>query len=417
VNSGANLTLNNVTISGGLTDAQSGGGIENRGTLTLNNSTVSNNAAPNSNGGGIINSGPLLLLNSTVSGNTAANAGGIANFAPMTLRNSTVTGNSSSATGGVWNVNTVNLERSLIAGNSTTGAGSAELLSFGTINADNFNLLGHSGLSNDQAFFRFTPGATDITATSDGTMPTALTDILDTTLDNNGGPTFTHALVPGSPALDAAPSGPATDQRGVARPQGCAFDIGAFEMEATCNTPPVANNDSYSTTEDATLSVAAPGVLGNDSDAESDPLTAVLVSGPSNGSLTLNADGSFSYTPVANFSGSDSFTYLANDGQADSNVATVSLTVVSAADQITQLAADVQALVDGGALSSSHGQALTNKLDSAQKQLEKGNINDAIDKLQAFISQVNDFITTGELTPAQGQPLIDAANAIINSLS
>ena len=183
------------------------------------------------------------------------------------------------------------------------------------------------------------------------------------------------------------------------------------------NTAPVANDDSHSTNEDTPLTVAAPGVLGNDSDAENDVLTAVLFSGPSNGTLTFNPDGSFSYTPAANFSGTDSFTYTANDGQADSNLATVSLTVVSAADQINHLAADVQALVDGGALSGSHGQALTNKLDIAQKQLVKGNTAPAINNLQEVINQVNDFIANGHLTSAQGQPLIDAANAIINSVS
>lgn len=96
----------------------------------------------------------------------------------------------------------------------------------------------------------------------------------------------------------------------------------------------MATNDSYSTNEDTALTVPAPGVLGNDTDADSNPLTAVLVSGPAHGTLTLNPDGSFTYTPSANFSGADSFTYKANDGQADSNVATVSLTVVSAANQI-----------------------------------------------------------------------------------
>ena len=62
------------------------------------------------------------------------------------------------------------------------------------------------------------------------------------------------------------------------------------------------------------LTVPAPGVLGNDSDPDGDPLTAVLVTGPSHGSLTLNANGSFSYTPAADFAGSDSFTYRASDG-------------------------------------------------------------------------------------------------------
>ena len=93
------------------------------------------------------------------------------------------------------------------------------------------------------------------------------------------------------------------------------------------NDPPVANDDSYSTDEDTTLNVAAPGVLGNDSDPEGDTLTAIKVTDPSHGSLTLNSDGSFSYTPDADFSGSDSFTYKANDGSLDSNIATVTITV------------------------------------------------------------------------------------------
>jgi hypothetical protein len=93
------------------------------------------------------------------------------------------------------------------------------------------------------------------------------------------------------------------------------------------NDTPVAADDSYTTEEGTTLNVAAPGVLGNDTDAEGDPLTAVLDGGPANGSLTLNADGSFSYTPAAGFSGNDSFAYHANDGLADSNVAAVTITV------------------------------------------------------------------------------------------
>jgi VCBS repeat-containing protein len=93
------------------------------------------------------------------------------------------------------------------------------------------------------------------------------------------------------------------------------------------NDPPTANNNSYSTNEDTTLNVSAPGVLGNDTDPEGQPLTAVLQNGPSDGSLTLNSNGSFTYTPDTNFNGSDSFTYRANDGSANSNVATVTITV------------------------------------------------------------------------------------------
>ena len=91
------------------------------------------------------------------------------------------------------------------------------------------------------------------------------------------------------------------------------------------NDEPVAGNNSYSTNEDQVLNVAAPGVLGNDTDIDGGPLRAVLVSGPSHGTVTLNANGSFSYMPAANFSGADSFSYKANDGSDDSNPATVSI--------------------------------------------------------------------------------------------
>jgi hypothetical protein len=94
------------------------------------------------------------------------------------------------------------------------------------------------------------------------------------------------------------------------------------------NTAPVAVNDAYDVAEDGTLNEAAPGVLVNDTDADGpSPLTAVLDVGPTNGTLTLNADGSFDYVPDADFDGVDSFTYMAFDGVSNSNVATVTLTI------------------------------------------------------------------------------------------
>jgi hypothetical protein len=96
------------------------------------------------------------------------------------------------------------------------------------------------------------------------------------------------------------------------------------------NQAPVAVDDSYSTGVGTPLSIAAPGVLGNDTDADGDPLTAVPVSTPAHGTLTLDASGALTYTPASGYVGSDSFTYKANDGQADSNVATVSVAVTYA---------------------------------------------------------------------------------------
>jgi hypothetical protein len=113
-----------------------------------------------------------------------------------------------------------------------------------------------------------------------------------------------------------------------------------YTLTVPSNTPPVANNDTYNATEDTQLTVAAPGVLDNDTDDQNNDLTAVLVSGPSNAAatngFTLNADGSFSYTPKANFFGSDTFTYKANDGTVDSNsAATVTINVASVDDPPT----------------------------------------------------------------------------------
>jgi VCBS repeat-containing protein len=92
------------------------------------------------------------------------------------------------------------------------------------------------------------------------------------------------------------------------------------------NDAPVAGNNAYSIVQGGTLAVAAPGVLGNDSDPDGDPLTAALVAGPAAGTLTLNADGSFNYVAPAT-AGTQSFTYQASDGLLPSNTATVTLTV------------------------------------------------------------------------------------------
>jgi sugar lactone lactonase YvrE len=104
-------------------------------------------------------------------------------------------------------------------------------------------------------------------------------------------------------------------------------DVTCTFTNSAPNEPPAAADDAYSTDEGQELTVAAPGVLGNDSDPDNDPLTAVLFDDVDHGALTLNSDGSFTYMPAAGYSGPDSFTYMANDGSADSNVATVDITV------------------------------------------------------------------------------------------
>src|SRR4051812_28113952 len=101
------------------------------------------------------------------------------------------------------------------------------------------------------------------------------------------------------------------------------FSVSAITGTPIANRSPSAGNDSYSTNGGAPLTVCAPGVLANDADPEGDRLTAALVSGPFNGTLGFQADGSFIDTPRPGFSGTDSFSYAAGDRDIMSAPATV----------------------------------------------------------------------------------------------
>jgi len=131
----------------------------------------------------------------------------------------------------------------------------------------------------------------------------------------------------------------------------------AISNEATVtifvNDAPVAAGDSYQTDEDTPLVIdAAEGVLANDSDEDGDSLTAVILSDPFYGTLTLNSDGSFTYTPNSDFHGTDTFAYTANDGLANSVAATVTITVQPvndapmAADDTYHIEVDGELIVD-----------------------------------------------------------------------
>jgi VCBS repeat-containing protein len=111
------------------------------------------------------------------------------------------------------------------------------------------------------------------------------------------------------------------------------------------NQPPTADPDSYSTDYQTTLNVAAPGVLANDRDPENQILSAAPVTDPVHGTVTLNTNGSFTYTPASGFSGVDSFTYRAWDGQLYSAAAAATITVkpASTADTVTILSATYNA--------------------------------------------------------------------------
>src|SRR5205823_4851449 len=96
----------------------------------------------------------------------------------------------------------------------------------------------------------------------------------------------------------------------------CANDPVAVTI-TNINRGPVATDDSYSLGKNGSISVTTPGVLSNDTDLDGDALTAAVVATAAHGSLTLNANGSFTYTPLSNYFGADSFTYRASDGVAN----------------------------------------------------------------------------------------------------
>ncbi len=359
---GRTLTVTNSTFSGN--SAAIGGGIGSDGTLTVTNSTFSDNPAAGNSGGGIYSSttGSLAVTDSTFSGNSAAIGGGIRsdgtltvtnstfseNIAShsgggiyngsgtLTVTNSTFSGNSSANGGGIRSVGTLTVTNSTFSENSGTGGG-IENVSPGTATLRN-TIVANSFGANCSGGITDGGGNLQHPGTTCGALITSADPKLDP-LQDNGGPTETMALQGLSPAIDNAvlANCPATDQRGVSRPQPALgdCDIGAFELEVT-NTAPVAVDDAYPTDEDTLLSVPTLGVLDNDDDAEDDALTAALVTGPSNAaSFTLDADGSFDYEPVTDFNGMDSFTYMANDGALDSNVATVDITVGAVNDAPT----------------------------------------------------------------------------------
>jgi hypothetical protein len=111
------------------------------------------------------------------------------------------------------------------------------------------------------------------------------------------------------------------------------FATQAFAITVTdANDAPFVTGDAYTVVEDNSLTVAASGVLANDGDEDGNPITATLVAGPANGTVAFNADGGFVYTPNANFTGADSFTYHVSDGALVSGDATVTISVTPVND-------------------------------------------------------------------------------------
>ncbi len=336
INDHSMLTISNCTISGN-SSYGSAGGIMNDGessgsaTLVIVNSTLGGNSAYNA-GGGILNEGEvgsatLVIVNSTLSGNSAYSGGGLYNDAEdhgnnlVRIFNSTVSSNFANTGGGIYNDGelgsaTLVIVNSTLSGNSATnGPGGGGIFNLGQSGNAMLEIL-NSTLSGNSAtngpggiYLQGLSGSApldiastilDATGASGGTIGSDsgtvnswghnlssdggdgfLTNTGDQTntnpmlgpLQDNGGPTFTHALLCGSPAIDKGTnfSGSATDQRGLSRTfddpsvpnavGGDGTDIGAVELQTVCNHPPVAicTNVTVSASANCTATASVDG--------------------------------------------------------------------------------------------------------------------------------------------------------------
>lgn len=283
VGPGSTLTLQKLTITGGnatssgytnpdgiwVSQTPVGGGILNFGVLTIEGVTFSGNAA--GFGGAIYNGSPAVLtvVDSVLNGNSAKQAGGaIANYGTLTVLRSAFVGNASGSAGSaIFSSGPATVRNSTFVTNSPAAVANAGSL---TVTSSTFLANAKGAISTPASSPHAAVSGTALSGggcsgpildsghnVEDGTSCgfTAATSMSSTdpklgTLANNGGPTPTVLPLAGSPLLDAIPAGtdglcptgagaPATDQRGVARPQGTACDIGAVEVAVTPVDPPV----------------------------------------------------------------------------------------------------------------------------------------------------------------------------------
>lgn len=252
LNTGATLSLKNLTLANGFVSTNGGGISALAGSnLTISNSTFTGNIA-SGNGGAIDNAGILTVVNSTFTDNNGFFGGAIRNTASMTITNSTIAANKAvtricpvgsictlvmSDGGGLYNTGTLNLDNSIVIGN-TADQNPSDIS--GWVTTAHHNLLGEPTV-----YYQWN-GLDPVRQTVNNDIANGNFSIIDPSqvidfnLTNTGGSTQTLALIADSPAIDAADDAICAnplltnnrDQRGVNRPQAAHCDIGAFELAA-----------------------------------------------------------------------------------------------------------------------------------------------------------------------------------------
>jgi CSLREA domain-containing protein len=383
VGSGAVLNVTASTIGSGNRAFSFGGapvyahGIYNNGgTVTVVNSTISGNVgSAGTPAGAIFSAGTLTITNSTISGNSSSTAGGIYVVSgTANVINSIISGNGSNVNGAL----AVN-QNNVIGGTARLAAlgnygGSTQTMpplpGSPAIDAGDNATCAAAPVNNadQRGITRPVNGTCDIgavesrgftmTITGGNNQSTSLSTAFANPLTVSVTSSFSEPVDGGAVTFDAPDSGASlsvttaqlrTISGGAASlPATANGTAGTYAVPATAsgtagvsftltntNTAPTADDDAITVNEDTSASVLVGGatsVLANDTDPESNALTAAVVTNPAQGTLTLNANGTFSYTPNANYYGADSFTYRANDGNTDSNTATVNITVTSVND-------------------------------------------------------------------------------------
>ncbi len=362
-NSGyANLTLTDCALSGN--SGYDGGGVLNGGTANLTDCALSGNTA--GSGGGLLNGGMATLTGCTLSGNNAGYGGGLANrYATANLTDCTVSGNAGGFGGGVFNyIATANLTDCTVSGNAAAPGGGGGLANYGygnipagpatltnTIVAGNTSSVGASDIAGTNVSgsdnLIGTGGSGGLTNGVDGNIVlTSLTELGLAPLGNNGGPTQTLALLPGSPAIGAGVIADypgtttpiTTDQRGLPLDSPNP-DIGAFQTQGSPLIALTFSGISDPSITYGTSSVTISGTLADGSQAPVGETIAVTLDGVEQ-SATIGSDGAFSTTFNADgltVTGSpDTVNYAyTSDGTFASATMSSSLTITPATLTIT----------------------------------------------------------------------------------
>ena len=317
ISSSGTLIINNSIISGNLSGKgqTDGGGIDSSGMLEITNSTIDGNSVGGP-GGGISTAGNAIITSSTISGNSSGGGypgpqtgpgfgGGIVNGGTLTISNCTISGNSAltinqepGCGGGIGNSGSLQIANSTISGNSAANGGAIcnhavpleianSILNAGNLGENIFNdggtitSLGYN-LSSDNGGGLLTGPGDQIN-----------TDPMLGPLQNNGGLTFTHALLPGSPAIDMGDPNftppPFTDQRGYVRVYNGRIDVGSFEVQP----PPITISGTISYCSNPSLGPVPNVTLGLTGSAS----LTTLSDSSGNYSFLVPPNGNYTVTP------------------------------------------------------------------------------------------------------------------------